>query len=127
MTELLRLIRTARAVRRHSRADRAELDAFRDARLRQLLVQAYERVPYYRKLFDRHRLHPRHTRGAVDLDLIPITSKQDLQQQPHEDVLASAVDPDRLLSVCTTGSSGEPFTVHRTWAEDKLTLGGTCV
>jgi phenylacetate-CoA ligase len=98
---------------------REQLDAYRDARLRRLLVHAYERVPYYRRLFDRHRLHPRHVRGAVDLELIPTTAKQDLRDLPLNRVLASGMDPARLLAVDTSGSTGEPFTIRRTWLEDK--------
>ena len=98
---------------------RDKLAAHRDAELRRLLVHAYERVPYYRKLFDRHRLHPRHVRGVVDLDLIPITSKQDLRILPAEKVLASGVDSSRLLSARTSGVTGEPFVIRRTWLEDK--------
>jgi phenylacetate-CoA ligase len=104
---------------RLSGSSRAELKEFRDARLRELLVHAYERVPYYRKLFDRNRLHPRHVRGTIDLDLIPITGKQELRGLPEKDVLASGIDPARLLTVRTSGSTGEPFTIRRTWLEDK--------
>jgi phenylacetate-CoA ligase len=114
------LLGTTLAVRRHSRATRAELREFQDARLRRLLVHAYERVPYYRRLFDRHRLHPRHVRGVMDLDLIPITTKQDLRAQRDADVVASGYDPSRLLTAWTSGSSGEPFTIRRTVAEEKL-------
>jgi phenylacetate-CoA ligase len=98
---------------------REKLAAHRDAELRRLLVHAYERVPYYRKLFDRHRLHPRHVRGVVDLDLIPITSKQDLRPLSPGQVLDSEVDPSRLLTARTSGATGEPFVIRRTWLEDK--------
>jgi phenylacetate-CoA ligase len=104
---------------RISWTSRDELEEYRDARLRRLLVHAYERVPYYRRLFDRHRLHPRHVRGAVDLDLIPVTTKQDLRGLADKQVLASGLDPARMLSVRTSGSTGEPFTIRRTWLEDK--------
>jgi phenylacetate-coenzyme A ligase PaaK-like adenylate-forming protein len=67
-------LHTAIAVHRHAHASPTELRAFQDARLRQLLVHAYEHVPYYRRLFDRHRLHPRHIRGTVDLGLIPLST-----------------------------------------------------
>jgi hypothetical protein len=60
---------------RHSHAARADLRAWQDARLRRLMLHAYEAVPHYRRLFDKHRLHPRHIRGTVDLDLIPFTDK----------------------------------------------------
>jgi phenylacetate-CoA ligase len=114
------VLRTSLALTRHNRASQAELRAFQDAALRRLLVQAYERVPYYRKLFDHHRLHPRHIRGVVDLDLLPISSKQELRQQPESNLIASGLDPATLLTARTSGSSGEPFTIRRTWGEDKL-------
>ncbi|HEY5939413.1 MAG TPA: hypothetical protein VIT87_01250 [Gemmatimonadales bacterium] len=114
------LVRTALAVRRHPTASRAELKAFQDAQLRRLVVHAYESVPYYRKLFDRHRLHPRHIRGTVDLDLIPIVSKEDLRSQPALNVVARGFDPERLLTARTSGSSGEPFVIRRTWLEQSL-------
>jgi phenylacetate-CoA ligase len=105
---------------RHSRAARAELRAWQDARLRRLVVHAYESVPLYRRLFDLHRLHPRHIRGVADLELIPFTDKTEMRRQGPAGVLARGHDPEALLSVRTSGSSGEPFTIRRTWLEDKL-------
>lgn len=105
---------------RHGRAMRAELRAWQDARLRRLVVHAYESVPLYRKLFDLHRLHPRHIRGVADLELIPTTDKAEMRRQGPAGVLARGHDPDALLSVRTSGASGEPFTIRRTWLEDKL-------
>jgi phenylacetate-CoA ligase len=110
-------LRTALAVRRHPRSSRAQVQAFRDAHLRRLVVHAYENVPYYRKLFDRHRLHPRHIRGTVDLDLIPISSKQDMRQRPVHELLDRTIDPATLQTVRTSGSTGEPFLVRRTGLE----------
>ncbi|MEO8089666.1 MAG: hypothetical protein ABI703_05155, partial [Gemmatimonadales bacterium] len=111
------LVRTALAVRRNPTASRAELKGFQDAQLRRLVVHAYESVPYYRKLFDRHRLHPRHIRGTIDLDLIPISSKQDFQSRSATELITRGVDPAKLLSVYTSGSSGEPLLVRRSWEE----------
>jgi phenylacetate-CoA ligase len=105
---------------RHTRAARAELRAWQDARLRRLVIHAYESVPLYRRLFDLHRLHPRHIRGTVDLELIPFTDKAEMRREGPARLLARGHDADALLAVRTSGSSGEPFTVHRTWLEDKL-------
>lgn len=120
MTLTPQLVRTALAIRRHPTASRKELKEFQDAQLRRLVVHAYESVPFYRKLFDRHRLHPRHIRGTVDLDLIPTISKEDLRSQPALNVVARGLDPERLLTARTSGSSGEPFVIRRTWLEQSL-------
>jgi phenylacetate-CoA ligase len=111
---------TLSAVWRHGRAPGAELRLWQDARLRRLVTHAYESVPFYRRLFDRHRLHPRHVRGVRDLEIIPVIDKAELRRQRSDDLLAAGHDPDTLLAVRTSGSSGEPFTVRRTWLEDKL-------
>jgi phenylacetate-CoA ligase len=111
---------TLAAAWRHGHAARAELRAWQDARLRRLVLHAYESVPYYRRLFDRHRFHPRHIRGTVDIDLIPFTDKAELRRHAASGIVAAGHDPAALLSVRTSGSSGEPFTIRRTWLEDKL-------
>jgi phenylacetate-CoA ligase len=114
------IVRSALAVRRHAAGSRAELKEFQDAQLRRLVCHAYASVPFYRKLFDKHRLHPRHIRGTVDLELIPIISKQDMRDQPAHNLLAKGLDPARLLTARTSGSSGEPFVIRRTWSEQSL-------
>jgi phenylacetate-coenzyme A ligase PaaK-like adenylate-forming protein len=114
------VLRTALAVRRHLRMSPAELRGFQDRALRRLVQHAYDQVPYYRALFDRHRLHPRHIRGTRDIELLPFTSKDEMRRRPERERLAMGLDPERLLRVRTSGSSGEPFTIRRTWIEDKV-------
>jgi phenylacetate-CoA ligase len=120
MTLTPQLVRSALAIGRHASTSAAELREFQDARLRRLLCHAYESVPFYRKLFDRHRLHPRHIRGTVDLDLIPTVTKQELRAQPPINVVAKGLVPEQLLTARTSGSSGEPFVIRRTLSEQSL-------
>ena len=115
-------LRTVRAIQRHPHASRAELKEFQNAELRRLVRHAYEAVPYYRRLFDRHRLHPRHIRGVMDLDLIPISTKQDLRSRAMSDVLSRDCDPASLISVQTSGSTGDPFVVQRTQLEQSYNV-----
>jgi phenylacetate-CoA ligase len=105
---------------RHTRTEHAELRAWQDARLRRLVLHAYEAVPFYRRLFDRHRLHPRHIRGVVDLDLIPTTDKTEMRRRGPLDVLAKGHDPDALIALRSHGTTDVPFAVRRTWLEDML-------
>jgi phenylacetate-CoA ligase len=102
------------------RASRDEVVACQEARLRRLVAHAYETVPYYRALFERHAVEPRHIRTLADLSRIPVTAKRDLQKARPEDVVVRGLDPSRLLVHMTSGSSGEPLTIRRTWLEERV-------
>lgn len=93
---------------------------YQSQKLRRLVQHAYERVPYYRRLFDQHRLRPQDISGVEELSMIPITSRRDLQSLPVNQVVARAIDPEKLQLHRTSGSSGEPFTVRRSLAEDRF-------
>jgi phenylacetate-CoA ligase len=113
-------LRILPALRRHPRATRDEILAFQNQQLRKLVAHAYQNVVYYRRLFDRVGVKPQDIRSVADLSILPVTSKQDLQGLPAEEVLARGVDPERLIVHRTGGSSGEPFIVRRTWIEERL-------
>jgi len=101
---------------------RSQLDRYRDRRLRRLVEHAYRNVPYYRSLFDANGLQPRHIQTVADIERIPISSRTDIQTADPRDVVARGIDPDRLMSRTTSGSSGQPLTVRRTWLEDRAKL-----
>jgi phenylacetate-CoA ligase len=107
----------------YSWASRDGTRDFQARQLRRLVRHAYANVPYYRNLFDRHGLQPGDIRELADLKDIPITSKRDLQGHPPEYVVARSVNPDHLIVRRTSGSTGEPFVIRRSWLEER-TLGG---
>jgi len=119
MTEALQYLAAVRAGRRHKHASREQVIEFQNRRLSQLLEHAYQRVPYYRRLFDRRGIKPKDIRSIVDLAEIPITSRKDLQGLPADQIVADNVDPRRLLTSRTSGSSGEPFVLRQTWLEER--------
>lgn len=55
-----------------------------------------------------------------ELHRIPITTRQDLQRTTVEDHVAKGVDPSLLIVRRTTGSTGEPLSVRRTWPEEQV-------
>jgi len=120
MIGLADVLSVYRATGRHRRASRDEILTWRDAWLRRLIAHAYDRVPYYRALFDRHGVEPRAIRTAADLARIPVSAKRDLRAAPPGDLVARPLDPARLLVHMTSGSSGEPLTIRRTWAEERI-------
>lgn len=106
----------------YGRAGRAALRAAQDAALRRLVLHAYEQVRYYRRLFDRHRLHPRHLRGVVDVDLIPLTARGELLAQREADLLARDAQRAALLAVPALDEDEGRSTLCRTWLEDLVQL-----
>jgi phenylacetate-CoA ligase len=96
--------------------------AFQNRALRSVVRSAYERVPYYRRLFDRAGLKPEDVRGLDDLPRIPVTSRRDLQELPASDLLACGVSVASLVTHRTSGSSGAPLTIRRERFEEYLLL-----
>jgi len=86
----------------------AELEAWRDARLRELVANAYARVPYYRRVMDARGVRPEHVRGAADLGLLPLLTKGDVRDHAEE-LLAAGVPAATRERVSTGGTSGAPL------------------
>lgn len=99
---------------------REELDAFRDRRLRALVRHAARHVPFYREHFARHDFDPAQVTGVRDLESIPPVSRREIAARPAGDVVARGIDPARLVSHRTSGSTGEPFTILRSRPEEYL-------
>jgi phenylacetate-CoA ligase len=120
LSSTIRSLRVLHALQRSSGMRQRDLEAFQSECLRRLVAHAYNNVPYYRRLFDRHGLAPRHIQGLGDLSRIPVTRRADLQAASPEDLVARGLDPSRLITNTTSGSSGRPLTIHRTWLEQNL-------
>jgi phenylacetate-CoA ligase len=95
---------------------------FQSHALRRVVAHAYHNVPYYRRLFDQSGIALRDVKTAADLESLPITTKKDLQGVPVQDTIARGLHPARLVEVTTSGASGEPLTIRRTWIEHRLFL-----
>jgi phenylacetate-CoA ligase len=97
-----------------------ELRDFQERCLRDLVRHSYECVPYYRRIFQQAGLDPREIRGLDDLGRIPLTSRGDLQILPVEEVVAQGTNVQNLCVHRTSGSTGEPMKIRRTWIEDRV-------
>jgi len=120
MTEAFRTLATAIAVRRHSAGPPERIARFQDKKIRQVVAHAYERVPYYRELFDSVGLTPTHVRARADLERIPITTKSDVRGRDIEQMLSRDVEQDTLFERHTTGTTGDQCMILRTPREEFL-------
>ena len=109
-----------RVLRPQNQNTRESIDAFRDARIRKVVGCAYQNVPFYRSLFDRHGILPGDIRGAADLALVPVTTRRDIQEASFADRLSKEVEASKLIERKTTGSTGRCLVVTRTWAEEQI-------
>mgnify|MGYP001547689693 FL=1 len=113
-------LRNAWAIRGHPDATPRAIADFRDRQLRLLAEHAYRNVPYYRRLYDEHGVHPGSIRGAADMPLLPAVTKTHFRATPEEDRVASGLRPELLISAASSGSSGRPFMIRRTWLEQNV-------
>lgn len=106
------------AALRHERRGRVALLAYQSRRLRRLVHRVTRRVAMYREKFDAAGVPPESIREAADLAGLPLTARHEYRARPLAEILASGTGPDSLTAFTTTGSTGEPFIIRRTPAED---------
>ncbi|MBN1152061.1 MAG: phenylacetate--CoA ligase family protein [Dehalococcoidia bacterium] len=100
---------------------RERLEELQNARLRQLIVHAYEHVPYYRQLMHDRHITPSDVRTAADMHVLPVLTRQQVQQS-LEDMVADNWPRQRLHSMSTSGSTGIPLRFYST-REDQVDRG----
>ena len=93
---------------------------FQRRRLRALIRHAYDRVPYYRRLFDRAGLTPSEIQTLEDLRRVPISDRTGFRDVPEADLVARGVAPSRIIKYPTSGSTGVPMVARCTRFESRL-------
>ena len=88
-----------------------DIRAYQEAKLRDMVVHAYETVPYYREVMDERKLKPADISTAQDLTKLPVLSKEDVRAAGTR-LLSSAFNKKKLRMVTTSASTGTPLTVY---------------
>ena len=103
-------------------APREEMEALQSYRLISTVHRVYERVPFYKKLFDEHGVRPDDIKGVKDLYKLPFTVKNDLRDNYPYGLFA--VDMEKVVRVhASSGTTGKQIVVGYTendvdvWAE----------
>ena len=85
---------------------------YQELKLRQLISHIYYHVPYYRDVMDSLSLKPEDIRTIDDLRKLPVINKADVRENMHLGIMSNNHDKRKIQKVTTSGSTGEPFTVH---------------
>lgn len=85
-----------------------ELASYQNTRLRQVVLQAYRHVPYYRRIFDSRRLKPEDIRDIRDLEKLPFLRREDVRTN-LSDLRADNAALFRPGPASTSGTTGTPL------------------
>jgi phenylacetate-CoA ligase len=89
---------------------REKLRLLQDEQLRQMVSYVYERMPFYKQMFDDHGLKPGDVRSIEDLPKLPFTKKQDLKD--HYPFGLLAVPREQIIRVhASSGTTGKATVV----------------
>ena len=89
-------------------SSRDTIQQFQESKLKELLVYLEKYSPFYQKLFKENNIDINDIKTLEDLQKIPTTSKNDLQQHNHD---FFCVPFDKIVDYSTTsGTLGDPVT-----------------
>ena len=86
-------------------------------KLRELLYYSYRNIPYYRARMDKAGFHPDSFRGVEDLQKLPPLTKDEYRTYTGKMVSENPEKYKKYYHDSTSGSSGTPLQLHRTWPE----------
>lgn len=90
------------------KTDIQEIKKFQEQKLRELLMYLEKKSPFYQRLFKENNINIADIQTLEDLQKIPTTTKNDLQQY-NDDFFC--ISPDRIVDYSTTsGTLGDPVT-----------------
>lgn len=90
------------------RATSKEIKMFQEKKLQELLTYLQTHSPFYQKLFKEHTINIADIQTLEDLQKIPTTVKNDIQQN-NDDFFC--ITPDKIVDYSTTsGTLGDPVT-----------------
>lgn len=87
---------------------RDELIRYQEERLQELIIHAYENVPFYSEWFRKQKLKPDDIKHLKDLYKLPVLSKTEIRKTPGI-FIAKNSDIKKSIRLNTSGSTGEPF------------------
>ncbi|HEY4617906.1 MAG TPA: phenylacetate--CoA ligase [Flavobacterium sp.] len=89
-------------------ASSAEIKAFQERKLMELLISLKENSPFYKALFEKENVDISKIKTLEDLQLLPVTTKEDLQKN-NDDFMC--VPANKIIDYATTsGTLGDPVT-----------------
>jgi phenylacetate-CoA ligase len=100
--------------------DAEYIKRIQEKKLRKLIKHSYEKVPYYRSLFDSINLKPEHVQSIEDLKKIPLLSKKIIKSLPVKELIAKGINIAKSRTATTSGSTSIPLKVYYNWQDARM-------
>lgn len=97
-----------RVMERLDRATEEQLRKVQNERLQALMQHCYANVPYYTRVFDERGLKPEDIQCRVDLQKLPILTKQ-MVREHFDELISKDIDNRHYQKGSTGGSTGTPL------------------
>lgn len=104
--------------------DRKKMKELQLENLKAVVKRAYENVPFYRNRFDEIGLRPEHIKTLKDIELIPVTTKEDLRDNYPYGMFAVPMR-DIVRIHASSGTTGKPIVVGYT--KNDLEMWSECI
>jgi len=101
-----------------------KLHKYRNIKLKNLINQVYNFVPYYKSIFDKLKLIPMDIQSIDDLKLLPILTKDIIKEQPNS-FIATNYSKFGKWPKATGGSTGVPLKYYLSYKS--LSLASACI
>ena len=94
------------------------LQKYQEKKLRSVVKYAYDFVPFYHEKFKKAGIMPQDIRTLDDLCKLPIVRKGEMRLENPNRLVSSGFELNKLKSVRTSGSTGQPFTIYMSGSEE---------
>lgn len=91
---------------------KAEMDQLQERQFLELARIAIETVPHYRDWATENGLGMADFQSLKDLQKFPVLNKETVRANPERFVSDLVADPDKLIKLHTSGTTGSPMTVY---------------
>lgn len=90
-------------------------------KLKNMILHAYQTVPYYKELFDKNRIDPAYIVQKENLEILPILKKETIIEE-QERFISKEYCIEELFVENTSGSTGIPLKVYKS-KKDRVMQG----
>lgn len=98
-------------ISRNQALSRDQIIEYQNRKLRQLVVESVQNVPYYKALFEKEKIDINNINSIYDLERIPLLNKEILRKKPQS-LINRNYKRNKLHSISTSGTTGTPLKIY---------------